>query len=90
MAAQTLLYHQLVAVFGANGLTAQQAQTAALRQLVNQVTGRAAALAYKDVYLITTLVLIPAIVLPIVLRGRARAATQEQDVAGGQTAVRKA
>jgi DHA2 family multidrug resistance protein len=84
------LYHHLVAAFGANGLTVQQAQTAALRQLVNQVTAQASALAYQDVYLITTLVLIPAIVLPFALRRRARAATRRQDVAGGQVTVREA
>jgi hypothetical protein len=79
-----------VAVFTANGLTVQQAHIAALRQLVNQVTGQASALAYQDVYMITTLVLIPAIFLPILLRRRARAATRGQDVAGGQITVREA
>ena len=73
--ATSALYNHLVATFSGQGLSLQQAQNAALQQLVSQVNSQATALAYQDVYMLTTLVLVPAITLPILLRTR-RAAVQ--------------
>ena len=74
------LYNQLVAKFSAQGLALQQAQTAALRQVMNQVQAQATALAYQDVFALATLIVLPAIVLPILLRRR-RAAGAEAPAA---------
>jgi DHA2 family multidrug resistance protein len=81
------LYNRLVATFSAQGLALQQADSAALHQVMNQISAQARVLAYQDVYLLTTLVLVPAVVLPLLLRARQRATSQGQGVPDKPTAV---
>jgi len=67
-----MLYNGLVARFQGQGLSFAQAQGAAIAQLAGQVAQQAGALAFRDAFLISTIITIPAIVLPFLLRPLSR------------------
>lgn len=62
------MYNGAVARFEARGLTPGAATGAALAQMAGQVQAQASALAFQDVYVISALIVIPAILLPFLLR----------------------
>jgi len=62
------MYNGAVARFEARGLTPGAATGAALAQMAGQVQAQASALAFQDVFVISTLIVIPAILLPFLLR----------------------
>ena len=84
------LYNQLIALFQRQGLSLAQAQAAALGQLQGQVVRHAAALAFQDVFLLSAVIAIPAIVLPLLLRPLPRPAAPRARGAGQAHAVEPA
>ena len=70
--AVAMLYNGLVAWFQGQGLSFAQAQGAAIAQLAGQVAQQAGALAFRDAFLISTIITIPAIVLPFLLQPLSR------------------
>jgi len=62
------MYNGAVARFEARGLTPGAATGAALAQMAGQVQAQASALPFQDVFVISTLIVIPAILLPFLLR----------------------
>jgi len=62
------MYNGLVARFEARGLAPGAATGAALGQMAGQVQAQASALACQDVFVISALIVIPAVLLPFLLR----------------------
>ncbi len=61
-------YQGLVAHFQALGETASQAAHSALGEIAGQIARQATALAYQDVFLITTIIALPTVVIAFLLR----------------------